>query len=55
MKVSLIKNYNYIVRFYDENNNKIGYATCKSSELKELKERKEFFGKAVCRTESNRI
>tara|TARA_B100000085_G_scaffold282049_1_gene309825 strand:- start:221 stop:388 length:168 start_codon:yes stop_codon:yes gene_type:complete len=55
MKITLIKNYNYVVRFYDKNNNKIGYMTCSQNELKELKNKKDFFGKEVHRTESNRV
>ena len=55
MKITLVKKYNYVVRFYDENDNQIGYATCNHNELEELKKTKEFCGKTVHRTENNRV
>tara|TARA_B100000287_G_scaffold404225_1_gene426705 strand:+ start:600 stop:767 length:168 start_codon:yes stop_codon:yes gene_type:complete len=55
MKITLIKNYKYVVRFYDKDDNKIGYMTCSKNELEELKNKKDFFGKAVHRTESNKV
>ena len=55
MKIKIVRNYQYVVRFYDKDDNKIGYMTCSQNELESLKNKKEFFGKEVCRTESNKI
>ena len=55
MKITLIRKSGYVVRYYDENGNKIGYSTCSEKELdKELKT-KEFLGKKVLYTECNKL
>jgi len=53
--MKIIRNYKFVVRYYDENDRKIGYETCSSKELEKLLSKKEFFGKKVCRTDSNKI
>ena len=55
MKITLRKTYSYVVRFYDKNNQKIGYMTCSKSELEETINKKEFFGKQVKRTDYNKV
>lgn len=55
MKLKIIKNYNFVVRYYDENDRKIGYVTCSAKELENCLSEKEFFGKKVYRTDSNKI
>ena len=55
MKIRIVKNYMFVVRYYDENDNKIGYATCSEKELDKYLSEKEFFGKKVFRTDSNKL
>ena len=33
MKITLIRKSGYVVRYYDENGNKIGYSTCSEKEF----------------------
>ena len=44
-----------VVRYYDENDRKIGYITCSEKELDRFLSEKEFMGKKVSRTDSNKI
>ncbi len=53
--MKIIKNYNFVVRYYDENDRKIGYETCSAKELEGFLSKKEFFGKRVYRVDSNKI
>ena len=55
MKIRMVRKSNFVVRYYDENDNKIGYATCSGKELDKYLSEKEFLGKKVHRTDSNRI
>ena len=54
-KIKIVRTYGYVVRFYDENDRKIGYVTCSGKDLVEELNKKEFIGKKVFRTDYNKI
>tara|TARA_Y100001972_G_C7587415_1_gene294520 strand:- start:714 stop:902 length:189 start_codon:yes stop_codon:yes gene_type:complete len=54
-RISIIRTYSFVVRYYDENGKKIGYNTASIKDLDEVKNRKIWLGKKIARVEVGEI